>query len=317
MMRIAETVTFGGSGLNRAAELRGDAARQQALWREGRVLALWRGKPLIAGGSAIAWLASDAPLSGMAETSIFLGFSDDTPVFAQDVSHWVPEQTLAAQAGFFDTQIQTHPDLPPDQGFQDLRAVMTDLSPRDAELAATARGLIEWHRSHGFCASCGARSQMTNAGWQCRCPACAASHFPRTDPVVIMLITHGNRLLLGRGPTWTEGMYSLLAGFMEPGETVEAAVRREVYEESGIRVGQVGYLASQPWPFPASLMIGCRGAALTDAITIDPEELADARWVTREDMVSVYAGNHPVVKPGRLGAIARFLIDAWLADTLD
>jgi NAD+ diphosphatase len=132
-----------------------------------------------------------------------------------------------------------------------------------------------------------------------------------------MLITHGNRVLLGRGPTWPEGMYSLLAGFMEPGETIEAAVRREVFEESGIRVGHVGYLASQPWPFPASLMMGCRGDALTDAITIDPEELADARWLTREEMVAVYAGTHPVVKPGRKGAIARFLIDSWLADTLD
>ena len=316
-MRIAETVTFGGSGLDRAAGLRGDEARQQDLWRDGQVLALWRGKPLIAGGTAIAWLAPDAALSGSPVTAIFLGFSEERPVFAQDVSAWVPEQTIAAQAGFFDTQIQTHPDLPEGQGFQDLRAVMTHLSPRDAELAATARGLMEWHRSHGFCASCGTRSQMTNAGWQRRCPACSAAHFPRTDPVAIMLITHGNRVLLGRGPTWPEGMYSLLAGFMEPGETIEAAVRREVFEESGVSVGQVGYLASQPWPFPASLMIGCRGEALTDAITIDPEELADARWLTREEMVSVYAGTHPVVKPGRKGAIARFLIDSWLADTLD
>jgi NAD+ diphosphatase len=112
-------------------------------------------------------------------------------------------------------------------------------------------------------------------------------------------------------------MYSLLAGFIEPGETIEAAVRREVYEESGVRVGEVGYLASQPWPFPASLMIGCRGTALTTDITLDPEELADARWVTREEMVSAYAGTHPLIKPSRKGAIARFLIEHWLADRLD
>jgi NAD+ diphosphatase len=132
-----------------------------------------------------------------------------------------------------------------------------------------------------------------------------------------MLITHGNRVLLGRGPTWPEGMYSLLAGFIEPGETIEAAVRREVFEESGVRVGAVGYLASQPWPFPASLMLGCRGEATSEAITLDPEELADARWVTREEMVSAFAGTHPLIKPSRKGAIARFLLENWLADRLD
>jgi NAD+ diphosphatase len=135
--------------------------------------------------------------------------------------------------------------------------------------------------------------------------------------VVIMLITHCNRVLLGRGPTWPEGMYSLLAGFIEPGETIEAAVRREVFEESGVRVGAVGYLASQPWPFPASLMLGCRGEATSEAITVDPEELADARWVTREEMVSAFAGTHPLIKPSRKGAIARFLLENWLADRLD
>ena len=132
-----------------------------------------------------------------------------------------------------------------------------------------------------------------------------------------MLITRGNSVLLGRGPTWPEGMYSLLAGFIEPGETIEAAVRREVREESAIEVGEVGYLASQPWPFPASLMIGCWGEALSDAITIDPEELQDARWVTREELVAAFAGLHPLIKPSRQGAIARFLLDHWLADRLD
>ncbi len=316
-MKLAETVTFGGSGLDRAGESRRDPARLAQMWQAGRVLPMWRGRPLLQDGAALALLDHGHKLAGKAETALLLGLSDGEAVFAQDMSAWVPDEPMEQQAGFFDTSVQGHPDLTDDQMFHDLRAVMAVLSPRDAELAATARALLEWHRSHGFCASCGAKSDMVHAGWQRTCPACQTQHFPRTDPVVIMLITHGNRVLLGRGPTWPEGMYSLLAGFVEPGETIEAAVRREVFEESGIRVGEVGYLASQPWPFPASLMIGCKGVATSEAITLDPEELQDARWVTREEMVSAYAGTHPLIKPSRRGAIARFLIENWLADRLD
>lgn len=316
-MRLAETVTFGGSGLDRAASLRADPARQAELWAKARILTLWKGRPLIEDGQRIAWLGPEAPLAGKQETAIFLGLSDDTPVFAQDVSAWQPDQAIAPAAGIIDAQVQTHPDLPATMGFHELRAVMAQLSPRDAELCATARALMEWHRIHGFCAACGAKSQMTHAGWQRTCPACNASHFPRTDPVVIMLITRGNRLLLGRNAAWPEGMYSLLAGFIEPGETIEAAVRREVAEEAGIQVGAVSYLASQPWPFPASLMLGCRGDALTDEIRIDPEELQDARWVTREELLSAFAGTHPEIKPSRRGAIAQFIMQHWLSDRLD
>ena len=316
-MRLAETVTFGGSGLDRAGALRDDPQAQADLWQRGRIVALWKGRPLLKDGQAIAWLPSSAPLAGSRETAIFLGFSDEVPVFAQNLSAWVPEQAITPSTGFFDTQVQTHPDLPADHGFFELRAVMAHLTPRDAELCATARAVMEWHRSHGFCATCGAKSDMTHAGWQRLCPACGTSHFPRTDPVVIMLITHGNSLLLGRGPTWPEGMYSLLAGFIEPGETIEAAVRREVFEESGIRVGDVSYLSSQPWPFPASLMLGCRGEAISQDITLDPNELQDARWVTREELVSAFAGTHPLIKPSRKGAIAQFIMRHWLADTLD
>ena len=315
-MRLAETVTFGGSGLDRAAHWRSNNVAQAELWAKSRVLALWKGRPLVADGVAIAWLSPAEALAGQPETAIFLGLSDDIPIFAQDISGWEPEQSIAPFSGFFDTQVQTHPDLPATTGFHELRAVMAHLPPRDAELCATARALMEWHRTHGFCASCGAKSAMINAGWQRTCPTCNAQHFPRTDPVVIMLITNGNRLLLGRGPTWPEGMYSLLAGFIEPGETIEAAVRREVFEESGIRVGQVDYLTSQPWPFPASLMLGCRGEALTDQITIDPAELQDARWVTREELLSAFAGSHPDIKPSRKGSIAQFIMQHWLADAL-
>ena len=278
---------------------------------------MWRGRPLLQDGGALAWLPATHPLAGQVGTALFLGMDGDQATFAQDISAWMPVEPVAQQAGFFDTSVQAHPDLPSSQMFHELRAVMATLTPRDAELAATARALLEWHRSHGFCASCGAKSDMVHAGWQRSCPACTAQHFPRTDPVVIMLITWGNSVLLGRGPTWPEGMYSLLAGFIEPGETIEAAVRREVREESAIEVGEVGYLASQPWPFPASLMIGCWGEALSDAITIDPEELQDARWVTREELVAAFAGTHPLIKPSRQGAIARFLLDHWLADRLD
>jgi NAD+ diphosphatase len=221
------------------------------------------------------------------------------------------------EAGFFDPSIQRHPALDEAYGFAELRGVMTDLTPREAELAATAKAVLHWHRSHGFCAACGAASEMTQGGWQRSCPACGAQHFPRTDPVVIMLVTHGNSVLLGRSPGWPEGMYSLLAGFVEPGEPVEAAVRREVFEETGVRCGAVSYLASQPWPFPASLMLGMRTEALSRDITIDPDEIEAARWVTREELVSAFAGLHPEIKAARNGAIAHFILRNWLADRLD
>ena len=327
-MRIAETVTFGGSGLDRAAHLRGDAAALADLLAGGRVLPLWRGKPLLrlegedaegeAGTIGLGWVAAGSAVLAHAGVMVFLGLEDGMARFAADISDWAPEAGAeAVEAGFFDPSVQRHPGAPAGCGFAELRGVMTALSPRAAELVATAKALLHWHRSHGFCAVCGAASVVAQAGWQRTCPACAASHFPRTDPVVIMLITRGNAVLMGRSPQWPEGMYSLLAGFVEPGETMEAAVRREVFEESGVRVGAVRYLASQPWAFPASLMLGCAGEAVSDAIVLDPVELQDALWVTREEMVTVMAGAHPRLKPARAGAIAHFLIANWLADRLD
>jgi NAD+ diphosphatase len=317
-MRHAEEVTFGGSGLDRSAELRGNEAEQARMLLSGWVLPLWRGKPLIEAGSRLGWVRHDSPVLQGGEPVVFLGLDAGQSCFAQDISHWSPEAGAAAvEGGLFDLAVQTHPALESHFAFQDLRNVMALLSPRDAELAAMAKGVLLWHRSHGFCAACGARSVPAQAGWQRDCPACSAHHFPRTDPVVIMLVERGNKLLLGRSAVWPDGMYSLLAGFVEPGETIEAAVRREVFEESGIRVGEVRYLASQPWPFPASLMFGCHARAISDTITLDPTELEDARWVTREEMVQVLAGQHPVIKPGRKGAIAHFLISNWLADRLN
>ena len=323
-MRHAETVTFGGSALNRAAELRGLEAQAALQAHPSAKTALfWRGKPLVQdqadGALGLAWVDLDHPALGRAADSlIFLGLDEaKEPLFLEDISIWEPEEIPETLSAFLDPSQQVHPALTNGEYFAELRAIMTQLSARDAELAATGRGLLEWHRTHGYCATCGAPSNMVMAGWQRNCPACNRSHFPRTDPVVIMLVTHGNKVLMGRSHAWPEGMYSLLAGFVEPGETLEAAVRREVFEESGIRVGQVRYLASQPWPFPASLMFGCAGKALNENITIDPKEIEDALWVSREDMLDVFEGVHPEIKPARKGAIAHFLLEHWLADHLD
>ena len=321
-MRLAETVTFGGSALDRAAYLRGDGAGIAALLADpaSRAMAIWRGKPLFSGTdeTVVSWLPVDHPVFRLAdEAPTFLECGDTGAHFAYDISGWEPQEMPDTLGTFFDPSEQRHPDLPGDHRFAELRGVMTRLTPRDAELVATARAILGWHESHGFCAKCGTKTVVGQAGWQRDCPACGAHHFPRTDPVVIMLITHGNSVLLGRSPGWPDGMYSLLAGFVEPGETIEAAVRREVFEEARITVAEVGYLASQPWPFPSSLMIGCSGRASSDAITIDPKEIEEALWVSREELMQVFAGNHPRIKPARKGAIAHFLLRNWLADSLD
>ncbi len=306
---------FDASGLDRAAPLRADPGRQAALWAGGGVLPVWRGKPLMQAAGGPGWLPADHPVLAGRGTTVFLGLDEGAPRFAADVSAWVPPEGAAPAAGFFDPTEQHHPDLPETLAFVELRGAMARLTAREGELAATARAILEWHRTHGFCACCGAASEVIMAGWQRVCPTCRANHFPRTDPVVIMLVTRGNRALIGRSPGWPEGMYSCLAGFVEPGETVEAAVRREVAEETGIAIGPVHYVFSQPWPFPASLMLGCRAEALDEAITLDPAELDDAFWIGREEMVEVVSGRHPRLRPPRRGAIAQALIAGWLADT--
>lgn len=324
-MRNAEQVTFGGAGLDRAAKVRNDSGALSAALAhdDAACVLLWRGKPLIE-GDRLALVPMSHPVlragyKGEIEAPVFLGFeTGGAPNFAVDISGWEPDgQDTSSLGSFHDPSEQAHPDFPPGYVFAELRRIMSRLTPRDAELVATAKAIVNWHGTHRFCARCGAASDVSHAGWQRGCPACKAQHFPRTDPVVIMLITRGNSVLMGRSHGWPQGMYSLLAGFIEPGETIEAAVRREVLEESGIRVGAVTYLASQPWPFPASLMMGCHGEATSDEIACDPEELEDAMWVTREEMMEVFAGQHPTIKPARKGAVAHFLLQNWLADTLD
>jgi len=322
-MKRAESVTFGGSGFDRATELRRDDTKINDLLTSGaaRIVVIWRGKPLMRGenGDQLATLAFDHPVLGLATAPpVFLGLDGHDAVFAQDISAWPgPDGPNSALSGMFDPTEQHHPDMPADTKFVALRMNMGRVSPRDAELAVMAVGVFAWHRTHGFCANCGAATRMELAGWQRSCPDCARQHFPRTDPVVIMLITNGNSVLVGRSPGWPEGMYSLLAGFMEPGETVEAAVRREVFEETAVRVGSVGYLASQPWPFPSSLMIGCQGVAETTKITMDPKEIEDATWVTREEILDAWANRSATMYAARKGSIANFLIRNWLSDTLD
>lgn len=322
-MKNAEKVTFGGSGFNRAGDFRRDegALKQMYANPEAQVLPVWRGKPLISGDEnrQLAFLPPNHTVFQDAkEAPVFLGLEDDRPYFAHDISSWPgPDSDMSQIGNFIDNSEQTHPDLSDEQRFAELRRIMAVLSPRDAELAAMSVGIFSWHRSHRFCAKCGEPSETKAGGWQRNCTRCETQHFPRTDPVVIMLITRGNKVLIGRSHGWPEGMYSLLAGFMEPGETLEAAVRREVFEETGVRVGNVGYLASQPWPFPSSLMFGCYGEATTDEITIDKTEIEDAKWVCREEIADAWATKSSVLIAARKGAIAHFLLRRWLEDTLD
>jgi NAD+ diphosphatase len=198
----------------------------------------------------------------------------------------------------------------------DLRSIaVRGLVPaEELGLLAMAKSMLDWHRRHRFCANCGAPTEASQAGFRRDCSACGTQHFPRTDPVVIMLVTHGDRCLMGRQPRFPEKMYSCLAGFLEPGETIEDAVRRETFEEAGIRVGKVRYLASQPWPFPSNIMIGCIGEALTEKIDFDGEELEDARWFSKDDVRRMLEGAHEDFAAPSPIAIANLLIREWVRE---
>ncbi|UMY15844.1 NAD(+) diphosphatase [Methylobacterium organophilum] len=229
---------------------------------------------------------------------VFLGTLDERPVFAASLP-------AEATASFPEPDFRT----------SDLRwlAVEGSVEPHELGLLATAKSLLSWHARHGFCANCGTPTEIRAAGFRRECPNCGTHHFPRTDPVVIMLIRDGDRCLIGRGPHFPEGMYSCLAGFLEPGETIEDAVRRETAEETGIRIGAVRYHACQPWPFPSSLMIGCVAEAESRDLIIDPAELADARWVDRAELATLFARTHPegIFAPQPM-AIAHLLLRDFL-----
>lgn len=319
-----EGLAFSGSGLDRAVGVRADPAALARLAEapETRILPLWRGRALLSSGggdpvvgAGLAAVRPNAPLLEFAQgASVFLGLSGGQAVFMRDVSSWEPDGPPPGAPGFSDARQWVPPGAPPGVSFGELRGALTGLDARAGELVAIGRALLQWHESHAFCGKCGALSHATLGGWQRHCPACDTHHFPRTDPVVIMRVIRGNSVLMGRSPGWPEGMYSCLAGFVEPGETVEAAVRREVFEETGVRVGRVKILASQPWPFPMQLMLACEGEAVSEEITLDPVELEDALWVGRERLAEIFSGTDPVIRAPRAGAIAGWMLRGWLAD---
>lgn len=321
-MRSAEDVLFSRGGIDRAAHLRADPAAIAGLAgrADARATACWRGKVLVLPGETVrlGWLGLDHPVfAEHGGEQVFLGLEAGAARFAIDVSSWDdPEADREALGRFGDTTLNRHPLIGDGLAFAELRANMAVLDMEGAGLAATVKGILGWHATHRFCARCGAATRAAEAGWRRVCPECGGQHYPRTDPAVMMLVTHGERVLLGREPGWPEGMYSLLAGFVEPGESLEATVRRETMEEAGITIGRVRYLASQPWPFPSSLMIGCAAEALDDRIERDPNELDDARWATREEVLDGLNGRDPGLRPARPGSIARFLLEAWVADRL-
>lgn len=208
-------------------------------------------------------------------------------------------------------------DLETFEGYEGkgLRALAMEaaLPPEDLGMLAQANALMHWHRSHKFCSCCGQPSQLADGGYRRNCPSCEANHFPRTDPCVIMLIIHEDKVLLGRPPRLAEGVYTTLAGFMEPGETIEQAVRRETLEESAIKVGDVHILANQPWPFPANLMVGCIGEALSTDIDFEDDELEACKWCDRDEVLQMMNGTHPEGHrcPPSI-SIAHFLIKGWV-----
>jgi NAD+ diphosphatase len=273
---MEEIYCFAGNPLDRASERRRDTDWIGSLLADpaARVLPLSELRPLIRGTDAIEldWQPVGAWREAIERgaTLVFLGLGSGRPFFAMDAG---PAAT--------DPASNREP--------LDARSLAPLLPGGEAAILAEARSLIDWHARHGFCAQCGSPTRVEAAGWVRRCPECKASHYPRSDPVAIMLAVRGDHGLLGRGRRRPGARFSCLAGFMEPGETLEEAVRREVHEESGIRVGRVKYLACQPWPFPSSLMMGFLCEALTEEITVDPEELAEARWFHRDEIREMVA----------------------------
>jgi NAD+ diphosphatase len=267
---------FAGNPLDRASERRRDSEWIRSLLDDpsSRLLPMRDLLPATRGEASpvLDWrpVGPWRELIDAGATLVFLGLGDGRAHFALDAT--------GSEPGFTG---QNEP--------LDARSLAPLLPANEAAILAEARSLIDWHARHGYCAQCGAPTRVTAAGWVRRCPQCKASHYPRSDPVTIMLAVRGERGLLGRNKRRPGNRFSCLAGFMEPGETLEEGVRREVHEEAGIRVGRVRYLACQPWPFPSSLMMGFLCEALTEEITVDPAELAEARWFERDEIRAMVA----------------------------
>lgn len=298
-MDLSAGVGFAVNPLDRLSDQREDAAKMQALLADpdARTLLLAGEAPLMTSvGDPLFSLAEAGDIGALGER-VFLGLGPRGPLFACRIETYNPDDMQG-----------------PGLTTVDLRTIaVRGLVPPDLVGAlGQAKSVLHWHARHRFCAHCGAPTRMTASGWRRECDACKTQHFPRTDPVVIMLTTRGEDCLLGRQARFPPGMYSCLAGFLEPGETIEDAVRRELYEEAGVRAGAVRYLASQPWPFPASLMIGCLAEVAAPELKVDHEELEDARWFTRDECRAILAGAHGggVTCPPPM-AIANFLMRQW------
>lgn len=290
------TIAFSGSVIDRADAVRADPEKLAALtnWR-ARLLRMDGLAPQIAADGGLDWgtLADADPDAEL----VFLGLAPDG---------------RACFAAVDPKLVGVGSTAPPDPR---LWQVMGMLSPPDLAVYGAAKALVDWHARHRFCARCGHGTTLTKGGWQRNCSntACKGEHFPRVDPVTIMTVEHEGRLLLGRQPRFPPRRYSALAGFVEPGETIEEAVAREISEEAGIVVRDVRYVASQPWPFPSSLMIACHAFAENDAVTIDKTELDDARWFTRDDVLAAMRGEDGAgfIAPPPF-AIAHHLLRWWL-----
>ena len=295
---------YAAIGLDRASERRGDAAWIESLFHDptSRLLPIWRSKSFVVPGEAprvsVIELEAALTLSIMPGDAVFLGLKEDIAHFAVDVSHL--DDPTGTQV--FDGRGE----------FVELRSVGPLLSRDEGGILAYAKGITHWHARHRFCGVCGTETVMRDAGHVrvCRDADCGSQHFPRTDPAVIMLVSRGDRVVLGRKSEWAEHMYSTLAGFVEPGESLEDAVAREVWEEVRIEVANVRYHSSQPWPFPASLMLGFYADAVTDDIEYNRDELEDARWFTRQELADGGAG---IKHRPRSDSIARRLILDWVA----
>jgi NAD+ diphosphatase len=277
-------ITFADNPLDRAADKRDDEAWLRERQARGKLIVLDAGRPLLRDG-ALSFLPADG-----AQSPLFLGVREDgEAIFAVE-----------------------HAGGDIDAGeFHELRAVALTLPHEEAAIVAVSKSLFEWHARHRFCSNCGHASDVVSAGWKRVCPACRTEHFPRVDPVVIMLPVRGDSCLLGRQASWPAKQMSPLAGFLEPGESIEEACAREVKEEAQLTAVRVRYLASQPWPFPSSLMIGLivevEGEGVADGV-----ELEEVRWISRKKARSVLDGSDPDLLPPSNFAIAHLLLSAWV-----
>jgi NAD+ diphosphatase len=297
--------TFAGNPLDRAGDRRNDPdwLAERAADPEALALVLWEGRPLLETGGEprLAWLPMAHARAVALDRELFLGMWKGSPVFAVEI-----EGSIDPTAG-------------PLRGvgvFHEMRAAAMLLPGPDAAMAGTAKSLFDWRRRHGFCAACGIESRDACGGWKRVCPACGTEHFPRVDPVTIMLAVYKGgkepRCLLGRQASWPEGRMSALAGFLEPGETIEEACAREIEEEAGLTVTAVRYHSSQPWPFPSQLMIGLVCEVDSEDAAPDQTELEAVAWLTRDEARACLAGEHPTIKASPGIAIARTLMQAWV-----